>query len=379
MRVTLLNKTAGGISGGYRKYLNAMVPRIGERCDLQCIVPRSWNSASWLPLDAVSNFIEYSPSPLVRTPIDVETNISKFSPDIVFVPTERTFLYSHAPVVNLFRNLDPFIDNMRQHSVIESAKTIARRIDSRRMFSIADKIIVPTAFVSRFLTARENIQENRISVVHYGNDEMPITDSEEKSIPRFIKDGIRPGFILTAGAIRPGRGLEDAIRALAAMRNRRGRIDTLVIAGQLIPSMKRYLLALKRLCADLDISRQVIWAGHLPQHELYWCFRHCAAFLLTTRMETFCNIAVEALSNGSVIVATDSSCLPEILSNAAEYYPPGNFSQLADATTKACNIDKNERLRRASTARCRASIFNWNHTATNTIDVLKATVRDKRK
>ena len=378
MRITLFNKTAGGISGGYRKYLQAMVPRITNDSSvhaLQCITPRSWHASSWLSFENTLNFFEYTPSPLLRSPATVIAEIARFSPDVIFVPTERTLLYRAAPVVNLFRNLDPFIENIRQYSVVENAKTIARRFDARHMFSVTKKIIVPTTFVQNFLIEHEKVAAKKIAVVHYGSDDSGAGDEHEQPPVAIKKLGPRPEFLLTAGAIRPGRGLEDALLAIAALRDHHNVIDTLVIAGHVIPRMDRYALKLKNLCRQLDISDQVVWTGNLPRRELYWCFRNCSSFLLTTRMETFCNIAIEALSTGCKIVATNSSCLPEILAEHALYYSPGDFSALADATVRLREASNPTISKFSSSARHRAASFDWDKTASETVHVLSDAIR----
>ena len=379
MRITLLNKTAGGISGGYRKYLEAMLPRLAKDPQviaLQCIVPRSWDARSWVSVNAVSDLLEYSASRFVRIPAVVLDEITHFGPDVVFVPVERTFRYRGAPVVNMLQNFEPFAEGARQTSIWQKAVTIARRHDARRMFTRTVRLIVPSAFVRTYLVEHEHVAAARVSVVHYGSDDLSADRDGSRPPQMLAQHRIRPGFLLTAGAVRPARGLEDALHALAAIRDRYGRIDTLVIAGDSPPDMRGYATALRRLCQQLGITRQVVWVGHLPRRELYWCFQNCAAFLMTTRAETFSNIAVEALANGCMIVATDSSCLPEILSGAAQYYAPGDIRQLARVAVAAAGLHGEARAQRVRASRCRAAQFSWDTTATKTLAVLSDAIRE---
>ena len=378
VRLSLLNKTAGGLSGGYRKYLSAMLPRLAndQRVSaLQCIVPEAWQAASWLPRTGVSMFAEYTSSRTARLPGTVIADISRFAPDVVFVPSERRFRYPHAPVVNLFRNLEPFLQDVRQGSALERLITIARRRDARQMLTETAGVIVPSSFVRTFLVEHENIPAERVSVVHYGSSDWRIDQGDSKP-PHIVTHGrVRPGFLLTAGAIRPARGLEDTLNALATIRNRHGRVETLVVAGETTPRMGGYAASLKRLCRKLGVTEQVVWAGALRRPELYWCFEHCSAFLMTARTETFCNLAVEALAHGCMIVAADCTCLPEILSKAACYYQPGDFRRLADATLAAVSVSGDARARRARASRCRAGEFSWDMTAAKTLDVLAGAIR----
>ena len=377
MRITLLNKTAGGISGGYRKYLRAMLPRLESDprvSSVQCVAPSSWRATEWLSFDAGTELIEYAASRLARIPARVRTELVRFAPDVVFVPSERTFHYPLAPVVNMFRNLEPFTDGFRR-SVLRNPVTIARRCDARRMFTRTDKLIVPSEFVCTYLVKYESVSAERLSVIHYGIDDLALACNVAAPPQTVAARRVRPGFLLTAGTVRPARGLEDALHALASIRDRHGRVNDLVVAGETSRDARGYSNALRTLCRRLGITQQVIWAGDLSPRELYWCFQHCAAFLMTTRAETFSNIAVEALANGCMIVATESSCLPEILADAARYYTPGDSRQLADAAVAVADLRGVARALRVRACRHRVAHFNWDTTAASTVDVLSAAVR----
>ena len=381
MRLAIVNITAGGISGGYRKYLRAMLPRLARASQvsaLQCIVPEAWQAPSWFENGAVPAFVEYSASRIARLPGAALAGIARFAPDIVFVPSERVFCYSRAPVANMFRNLEPFAQGVRQGSALERMKTIARRRDARRMFTRTATLIVPSAFVRKFLEEHENVPQERVQVIHYGSEDLSAERLASLQPPLVAQHGIRPGFLLTAGAVRPARGLEDALHALAAIRDRHGRNDTLVIAGELTSRTRGYRTELERLCHRLGVTPHVVWAGHLARQELCWCFRHCAAFLMTTQAETFSNLAVEALANGCMIVATNSSCLPEILSDAAHYYTPGNPHELAHAAVTAASLRGEARASRERASRGRAAQFSWDVTASKTLSVLADTIHSDR-
>ena len=206
MRITLLNKTAGGISGGYRKYLCAMLPRLESDprvSSVQCVAPSSWRTTEWLPFGADTALIEYAASRLARIPAHVRTEIVRFAPDVVFVPSERTFHYPLAPVVNMFRNLEPFTDGIR-HSVLKNIVTIARRCDARRMFTRTAKLIVPSEFVRNYLVTQESVPSELLSVVHYGSDDLASERSGVKRPFRGCSEASSAGFPVHRGSCLPG-------------------------------------------------------------------------------------------------------------------------------------------------------------------------------
>jgi len=91
MRIAIINLTAGGMSGGYRKYLENILPRMVESNDADeifCATPTSIDIQSWFSfLPKVKfvtckpyNFLHFSPDYKLKKILD------KFSPDIIFIP-----------------------------------------------------------------------------------------------------------------------------------------------------------------------------------------------------------------------------------------------------------------------------------------------------
>ena len=115
----------------------------------------------------------------------------------------------------------------------------------------------------------------------------------------------------------------------------------------------------------------IAWLGHIPEEELSWCYGNCAAFALTSRMESFCFVALEALSHGCNIVSTDTACLPEIFKDAALYYKPGDTESLSRSLSAVLSRNKSGRLSAGSAAALRALSFSWDAAAAATLDVFK--------
>jgi glycosyltransferase involved in cell wall biosynthesis len=68
--------------------------------------------------------------------------------------------------------------------------------------------------------------------------------------------------------------------------------------------------------------------------------------------------------------------MPEILSDAASYYPSGDTYALASAIQYFLKMDKKEVGIRQDRARQRALFFSWDKTAEQTLDALERAVRD---
>ena len=114
VRIAIINITGGSISGGYRKYLLNMIPRMAQHSDIEailCLSPKSLNAQSWF--GAVENvYFENCPS-LKLLCIGINQSLSRvlreFSPDVLFIPTERYFKFDNLPVVNMIQNMELMI------------------------------------------------------------------------------------------------------------------------------------------------------------------------------------------------------------------------------------------------------------------------------
>ena len=211
MRLTILNKTAGGISGGYRKYLQEVVPRIASSeavSAVQLLAPAAWRPETWIPLDELSSVLLYKASRLARVPTSASRFVREFEPDVIFIPAERSFALGTVPVVNMLRNIEPFTPSIRGRSVLESLLLLGRRLDARRALSGAVRTIVPTEYVRQHLVTHEGIRAQQLVPIHFGvvGSGSPLRPAR----PRNLAPDVERGFLFTAGSVRPARGLEDA-------------------------------------------------------------------------------------------------------------------------------------------------------------------------
>ena len=64
MRVAIINLTGGGISGGYKKYLRNILPRMVKNSEIEnilCATPSSIDIQSWFSFLPKVNFITCQP------------------------------------------------------------------------------------------------------------------------------------------------------------------------------------------------------------------------------------------------------------------------------------------------------------------------------
>jgi len=125
------------------------------------------------------------------------------------------------------------------------------------------------------------------------------------------------------------------------------------------------------MAENLGIAERVVWAGKLQDSKMAWCFAHCEAFIMTSRVESFGMIAGEAMTHGCVCISSDNPCLPEIFGPAALYYPPKDHVALAKQIQVVIYMRQAEREKMSSAAKDTASRFSWEVCAQKTVDELQ--------
>jgi glycosyltransferase involved in cell wall biosynthesis len=366
VRVALVNLTSGGLSGGYKKYLQAVLPLLRtspfvSNVDIFC--PQGME----LPSDIGAKCWSWPSNDWVKGYSELRSELRRRAPDVVFIPTAR-IVKSDFPTVVMVRNMEPLIAPFAGNSAKDVLRNIARRFMARMSSRQADRVIAVSPFVHDFLVDRWGIPSAKIGVVSHGV-EAPMSRSLLTKPEWLTGDASRP-MIFTAGSIRPARGLEDVISAMWELRDR-GVNARLVVAGEISSGATRYRRRLSKEIAKNSLSNDVIWPGSLSRQSMAWCFANCSAFVMTSRVEACPNTALEALTYGAPCISTTLRPMPETFGDAAFYYKAGDSQALASQLSTVLRLDPAEITLLSDRARARASEFTWEATVGATVSELR--------
>ena len=301
----------------------------------------------------------------------LRTQLRQLAPDVIFIPTARWLDCGRIPIVVMVRNMEPLTVPFGGNSLLEGAKNLVRAYTARWACQRANRVIAVSQHVHDFLTRQWRISSHKIGLVYHGTEPPPGCNTTVK--PPALDGHALERFIFTAGSIRPARGLEDVIRAMAVVSTRDPAL-TLVIGGQSDPGTEFYLQRMQGLADNLGVAARIMWTGQLQPLEMAWCFDHCAVFVTTSRAEACPNTALEAMSHGCQVVSTRQPPMPEFFMTAALYYQPEDASALAWQIGSALAATPEQRQARQQAAQVRARSFVWSDTAQQTIEQLALTL-----
>lgn len=368
------------MSGGPRKYLRNILPRMAAHPNVENILfalPESLKFQNWFyPMPNV-RFVSCKPFRFHFSyrDVDLMRKLEEFSPDVIFVPFERYFHFKDVSVVNMVRNMEPLICPYEGNPISEILKNWLRCQNARKAVNKADRVIAVSEFVEDFLINSWEIPSDKIHKVYHGINIPEVSDCVRPfSIPKNWKGR----FLFTAGSIRPARGLDDILFTMEYMVSHNMEMPSLVIAGESNANMVAYKKGLNDRLKKIGLSSKICWAGNLNEREMVWCYKNCRVFVMTSRVESFGQIALEAMSYGCTCISADNPCLPELFGDAALYYPPKDCQSLAEAIKSVLAWDDNQQKTMSEKAKKRAREFSWDVCAEKTVAELAKTVRDSK-
>lgn len=364
---------------GYRNYLAELVPRLTSHPRVEALlvgVPENMDVAEWRKRAPSVRWLPLRCALTARcreVPQDARKVIERFSPNVIFIPTARYWQTDGIPVVNMVRNMMPATCSYSAH-YWDSVKNWARFVQMRRAVQKSSRVIAVSHFVGDYLSSKLGVSPGRIGVVYHGTESSPTRILEK---PPSIPHDWRGRFAFVAGSIYPYRGLEDLISAWVRIGDTE-LCPFVVIAGFVGYGMQRYYDQLRALIRDRGLDSRIRFVGPLTKTQMTWCYRNCAAFVMTSRVEACPNIALEAMVHGCMCVSTDKPPMPEVFGDVARYYSAGDSQALAEQIRNLLHLADEKRVQMKVLSVRRGGQFTWEACCDRTVGELQRAVARQR-
>lgn len=171
-------------------------------------------------------------------------------------------------------------------------------------------------------------------------------------------------FVLFVGTMEPRKNVPLLLKAHHALKLA-GKLDhKLVLVGKL----GWHYDATFDLVTELRLQDDVIFLGHIPREDLPAVYNLADLFVYPSFYEGFGLPPLEAMACGTPVIASRSSCFPEILGEAATLIDP---EDVADAASKVHMLmtDSGLRARFRALGMKKAAEFSWERAARDTVQI----------
>ena len=204
----------------------------------------------------------------------------------------------------------------------------------------ADVVLTVSHSAAADIVEHTSIAPDRIRVVHNGIDPMLLDEERRARILRSLGLTNRR-YVLWLGSFEPRKGVGTIIAAMAELRRRRSGSDVFLVLAGYEGWLEEGLVDPGDRAALGESLRQI---GRVNEEELWALYGGAVLFAFPSRYEGFGLPVVEAMSQGTPVVASDIAAIREVAAGSARLVSPSAPEAWADTIEELLD-DDNERKR----------------------------------
>jgi glycosyltransferase involved in cell wall biosynthesis len=226
----------------------------------------------------------------------------------------------------------------------------------KRALDKASLVLTVSAASKRDLLTFFDVNPEKIMVIPNGIDRAIAAELPEEELGRTKERyQIFGRTVLFAGNVKPHKNVERLIAAFAKVREDSEFEDlTLIVVGDEISKYP----SLRRAVARHKVRGSVRFFGFVPEPTLVALYKIADVFVFPSLYEGFGLPPLEAMANGTPVVTSNISSLPEVVGDAALTVDPYNIDDIARAIRRILNEpDLREKMIKSGYER--AGHFSW--------------------
>jgi len=241
-----------------------------------------------------------------------------------------------------------------------------KRMGYSRVFAHAvndsKRVIVPTKWVKRDLLRNYEISEEKVVVVYEGVDKVGRAGTlSARGLRR--KHELQKDYFIYVGNAYPHKNLARAIEAVV------GVSKTRPVSLAIVTSRGVFEERLRKTVADLRAEDCVRLLGFIPDKELVALYRGAAGFVYPSMEEGFGLPGLEAMSAGTLVLASDIGVFKEVYEDKAIYFNPYDFSSIQRAMRNALTMGQDRRRRKIAEGKKFVQKYSWEKMVRETVGV----------
>ena len=249
------------------------------------------------------------------------------------------------------------IINDVNHLVYANQLPLHKRIYAKYMLNAAirksDKVLTLSEFSKNEITKYVNAEGKEIRILYCGLDGDAVKHQLNfQSIEQIGKKYNLPkNYFLYVGSIKPHKNLLLAVKAFNHWNSKYHGNKKLVLIG-----VKQNELNESHMFSNLIDMTNTVIPGYIKDHDLPLIYNNAECLIFPSLYEGFGLPPLEAMICGCPVLTSNSASLPEVCGDAALYFDPFDFQELAE---KMELISKNINLRREMIEKGYANVLRF--------------------
>lgn len=299
--------------------------------------------------------------------------------DVFFFPA----VYSYFPVFNRTKIIVTLHDVIADHNpklIFPNAKSkffwkLKQNIAVRQ----ADLILTVSEYSKSQIKDYFNLSDSRLRIINEAaRPVFKILPRDEKMFETLQKFCLKPDekFLLYVGGISPHKNLDRLITAFEQIAKKHSEIKLVLVGDYKDDPFFSAYPSLKKQVEKLKLEDNVIFTGFIPDEDLAQLYNLAQLLVFPSLEEGFGLPAIEAMSCGTPVAASNCSSLPEVLGEAGRFFDPRNIENMAQVIGRILG-EENERKAMREKGLKRAEQFMWKKAAEDTLAIFNELVNEK--
>jgi len=286
--------------------------------------------------------------------------IKRENPNIVHFP------HFNVPIFFQGKFIVTIHDMLMHKSVGLSATTLpapaylVKRLGYRFVFDNAvrrsQKIIVPSNAVKEELNEVYSVDARKIKVTYEGFDKK-ISKGEGVGVPR-------PYFTYIGNAY-PHKNLIKLIKAIKLLNTKSSQQVFLAISSARNIFTQRII----NMARGVGAEKFVKFLGFVPDEDLGGLLSGSIGFVFPSFSEGFGLPGLEAMSSGTLLIASDIPVFREVYQKHAIYFDPKDVGSIEKALEESIKLSQSEREKIIQDAKEFVNIYSWDKMAQETLNI----------
>ncbi len=241
-----------------------------------------------------------------------------------------------------------------------------KMLNIKKILRTSDKIVAISANTKKDIVNLIGINKDRIKVIYSGIDRnFKVLEKNNPTLKKIKqKYNLPDKFILYLGTLEPRKNIESIILAFEEfIKKQKNKNILLVIAGEKGWKNNNIFKIAKRL------NNKIKFLGYIPKNEKIYIYNLASIFIFPSFYEGFGFPPLESMACGTPVITSNTSSLPEIVTNNAITINPYNKQDIITALNELY-FDKNLNKFLIEKGIKQVNKFNWELTSIKYLKLL---------
>lgn len=298
--------------------------------------------------------------PFLRLGFDLPRKLRQDRPDLLHVQYTAP-LFCPVPVVASVHDVS-FLEHPEYFT---RSRAWQLRCTVKRTVRKAVRVFTPSDFSKKSIVKAYGLDPDKIVVTPYAVSPlfhpMSRTTAARWSTSRY---GFAFPFVLSVGDLQPRKNYGSLIKAFQELIHSFPQLDHhLVLVGK----ETWYSDTVREAARMSGVGERIHFTGFVEDRDLLRLYGACDMFIYPSYYEGFGIPILEAMACGRAVACSNTSAMPEVADSAALLFNPYSVPEIVRAMRDLL-LDPQLRTRMERLGSHRATLFNWENTARQTLD-----------